>query len=153
VLRSSGLERTAEETVEYWINVGSIYLCFSYSIFTAGSTLCEFMRQQHAEKLRLDPSTLHYHLSYLNLYENLAKLIGITFLTFVFLFYVIQNKYLRDILVEMLSIVVTGHTPAERREQRLNEQAEVAARGQHNQENEPQQNEENGPQQNEGRGE
>ena len=108
--------RTAEERSEYWISIGSVYLCISYLIFTCFTAGFHFLREKNAQSLRSNPNDYAFYLPYIQLYRNLSILCGVFYMSFAFVVYIIQNKNLRKIIVEVLYILFTNDYPPNSRE-------------------------------------
>ena len=117
----------SSDDTEYWISIGSIYLCISYLVFTSASAVFQFLRQRTAEALRANREKLEFYLPYMNLYRNFSVLCVVFYMSFAFVVYIIQNKNLRKIIVEILYIIFTGDYPpnsVENEEQRKQQSAQ-----------------------------
>ena len=112
-MRQLNLSRTPEEETEFWISVGSIYLCGSFLFFSLGGAIFQYLKQMQEKALReVESISMPYHLAYFKLYRNLAIFCAVFYMCFAFLLYVIQNVHLRTIIRRCFEILLSVHVPA-----------------------------------------
>ena len=111
-MRQLNLSRTPEEETEFWISVGSIYLCGSFLFFSLGIAIFQLLKQTQAKALReVESISVPYHLAYFKLYRNLTIFCAVFYMSFAFLLYVIQNVHLRTIIRRCFEILLSINVP------------------------------------------